>query len=246
MSAQLSQNLLLTVPLAPLAGAIAAGFFGRMIGRRASHMVTILGVLVAFIGYVASFFDPVQQLSQVYNTFLAGSAALDKILAVMDDEPTLVDAPDATPLPTIAGAGKFVCAVGAFVPEYADRLDESVNYLQVQLPPMNYVTPDEKVEASRRARATVFQLLQDRTGLTCEDLAKVQTVDPTVVSAKQALEMATIGAQSFLWLVTVVAIFAALSAFLPAVVAASAAVLAAGTAFSLFTWYDASRPLPSS
>jgi len=49
MSAQLSQNLLLTVPLAPLAGAIAAGFFGRMIGRRASHMVTILGVLVAFI-----------------------------------------------------------------------------------------------------------------------------------------------------------------------------------------------------
>ena len=49
MSAQLSQNLLLTVPLAPLAGAIAAGFFGRTIGRRASHMVTILGVLVAFI-----------------------------------------------------------------------------------------------------------------------------------------------------------------------------------------------------
>ncbi|MFG6469133.1 NADH-quinone oxidoreductase subunit L [Roseateles sp. BYS87W] len=49
MSAQLSQNLLLTVPLAPLAGAISAGFFGRTIGRRASHMVTILGVLVAFI-----------------------------------------------------------------------------------------------------------------------------------------------------------------------------------------------------
>ncbi|RTL42982.1 MAG: NADH-quinone oxidoreductase subunit L [Burkholderiales bacterium] len=49
MSAQLSQNLLLTVPLAPLAGAIAAGFFGRTIGRRASHTVTILGVLVAFI-----------------------------------------------------------------------------------------------------------------------------------------------------------------------------------------------------
>ena len=36
-----------------------------------------IGVLVAFIGYLASFFDPVQQLSQVYNTFLAGTAALD-------------------------------------------------------------------------------------------------------------------------------------------------------------------------
>jgi len=49
MSAQLSQNLLLTVPLAPLAGAIVAGFFGKTIGRRASHMATILGVLVAFV-----------------------------------------------------------------------------------------------------------------------------------------------------------------------------------------------------
>ncbi|MFW1401601.1 hypothetical protein ACEV76_24945, partial [Vibrio parahaemolyticus] len=39
----------LTVPLAPLAGAIVAGFFGKTVGRRGSHMVTILGVLVAFI-----------------------------------------------------------------------------------------------------------------------------------------------------------------------------------------------------
>jgi NADH-quinone oxidoreductase subunit L len=49
MSAQLSPNLLLTVPLAPLVGAIVAGFFGKTVGRRGSHMVTILGVLVAFI-----------------------------------------------------------------------------------------------------------------------------------------------------------------------------------------------------
>ena len=49
MSAQLSQNLLLAVPLAPLGGAIAAGLFGKAIGRRGAHTVTILGVLVAFI-----------------------------------------------------------------------------------------------------------------------------------------------------------------------------------------------------
>ena len=49
MSAQLSQNLLLAVPLAPLVGAIAAGLFGKVIGRRGAHTVTILGVLVAFI-----------------------------------------------------------------------------------------------------------------------------------------------------------------------------------------------------
>jgi NADH-quinone oxidoreductase subunit L len=49
MSTQLSQSLLLTVPLAPLAGSIVAGLFGKVIGRRASHVVTILGVLIAFI-----------------------------------------------------------------------------------------------------------------------------------------------------------------------------------------------------
>lgn len=49
MSTQLSQSLLLTVPLAPLAGSIVAGLFGKVIGRRASHIVTILGVLIAFI-----------------------------------------------------------------------------------------------------------------------------------------------------------------------------------------------------
>jgi NADH-quinone oxidoreductase subunit L len=49
MSATLSQNTLLAVPLAPLVGAIVAGFFGKMVGRRGSHAITILGVLIAFI-----------------------------------------------------------------------------------------------------------------------------------------------------------------------------------------------------
>jgi len=49
MSAQLSPHLLLAVPLAPLVGAVAAGFFGKVIGRSGAHTVTILGVLVAFI-----------------------------------------------------------------------------------------------------------------------------------------------------------------------------------------------------
>jgi NADH-quinone oxidoreductase subunit L len=49
MSAQLSSSLLLVVPLAPLVGAIAAGLFGNSIGRRGAHVVTILGVFVAFV-----------------------------------------------------------------------------------------------------------------------------------------------------------------------------------------------------
>ena len=49
MAAQLSQNLLLTVPLAPLAGAVVAGLFGRQVGRSGAHWVTIIGVLISFV-----------------------------------------------------------------------------------------------------------------------------------------------------------------------------------------------------
>ena len=54
MSQTLSASTLLAVPLAPLAGAVLAGIFGttfggNWIGRRLSHTLTILGVLVAFI-----------------------------------------------------------------------------------------------------------------------------------------------------------------------------------------------------
>ena len=48
MAAQLSSGLLLAVPMAPLVGALVAGLFGRQVGRRGAHTVTILGVAIAF------------------------------------------------------------------------------------------------------------------------------------------------------------------------------------------------------
>ncbi|HEY5321933.1 MAG TPA: NADH-quinone oxidoreductase subunit L, partial [Caldimonas sp.] len=48
MAAQLSSGLLLAVPVAPLVGAVVAGLFGRHVGRRGSHLVTILGVAISF------------------------------------------------------------------------------------------------------------------------------------------------------------------------------------------------------
>jgi NADH-quinone oxidoreductase subunit L len=54
MAGQLNANLLLAVPLAPLAGAVIAGlfgtsFFGNVVGRKVSHTVTILGVAIALV-----------------------------------------------------------------------------------------------------------------------------------------------------------------------------------------------------
>src|SRR5947208_626227 len=49
MSANLSTLQLVTVPMAPLVGSIVAGLFGRQIGRRNAHRITILGVFISFL-----------------------------------------------------------------------------------------------------------------------------------------------------------------------------------------------------
>ena len=66
-----------------------------------------LGTLFAFMLYVNNFFDPVQQLSQLYNTFLSATAALDKIMGVLDQQPQVVDKPGARELPRITGRVRF-------------------------------------------------------------------------------------------------------------------------------------------
>jgi ATP-binding cassette subfamily B protein len=54
-----------------------------------------IGVVVAFIGYLALFFEPIQQISQLYTTYQQGMAALDKIFDLLDTEPDMVDRPGA-------------------------------------------------------------------------------------------------------------------------------------------------------
>jgi ABC-type multidrug transport system fused ATPase/permease subunit len=54
-----------------------------------------IGVIVAFVGYLTTFFEPIQQLSQLYTTYQQGMAALDKIFDLLDTAPDMVDAPGA-------------------------------------------------------------------------------------------------------------------------------------------------------
>ena len=89
--------------LSSVAVAIVLGFGGALV---VDGSLTV-GVLLAFTLYLSNFFDPVQQLSQLYNTFLSATAALDRIISVLDEEPEVVDAPNARELPTIAGHVRF-------------------------------------------------------------------------------------------------------------------------------------------
>ena len=68
---------------------------------------TSTGVVFAFVAALNNFFDPIQQLSQLYTTYQSGMAALDKIFELLDEQPDLVDAPDAVSLGAIRGELRF-------------------------------------------------------------------------------------------------------------------------------------------
>ena len=90
-------------PGVELLSAVATGgilFYG---GVQAVEGRITIGVLVAFLAALNNFFDPIQQLSQLYTTYQSGMAALDKIFELLDEEPDLVDAPDAVELPRLRG-----------------------------------------------------------------------------------------------------------------------------------------------
>jgi ATP-binding cassette, subfamily B, bacterial len=89
--------------LSAIATAIVLGYGGYLVFG--GNMT--VGTLFAFVGYLSNFFDPVQQLSQLYNTFLSAVAALDKITEVLDEEPEVGDGPGAHELPRIAGRVRF-------------------------------------------------------------------------------------------------------------------------------------------
>jgi ABC-type multidrug transport system fused ATPase/permease subunit len=85
-----------------MSGLVSAGIllYG---GIQAVNGDITIGVLVAFLAALNNFFDPIQQLSQLYTTYQAGMAALDKIFELLDEEPDLVDAPGAVDLPRLRG-----------------------------------------------------------------------------------------------------------------------------------------------
>jgi ABC-type multidrug transport system fused ATPase/permease subunit len=72
-------------------------------GSQAIDGAIEVGVVVSFVGYLATFFEPIQELSQLYTTYQQGMAALDKIFDLLDTSPEMVDAPGAIDPGTIRG-----------------------------------------------------------------------------------------------------------------------------------------------
>jgi ATP-binding cassette subfamily B protein len=76
-------------------------------GYEAINGHTSTGVVFAFIAALNNFFDPIQQLSQLYTTYQSGMAALDKIFDLLDEQPDLMDPADPVDLPPLRGEVRF-------------------------------------------------------------------------------------------------------------------------------------------
>jgi ATP-binding cassette subfamily B protein len=60
-----------------------------------------IGAVAAFVLYLNSLFEPVQQLSQLYNTLQSAGAALHKLFGLLDTKPSIAERPGAVDLPLV-------------------------------------------------------------------------------------------------------------------------------------------------
>jgi ABC-type multidrug transport system fused ATPase/permease subunit len=119
-------------PAVELLSAIATAGILLFGGIQALHGEVTVGVLVAFVAALNNFFDPIQQLSQLYTTYQAGMAALDKIFELLDEEPDLADRPDALQLDRLRGEIEFDDVVFRYGGEASG---EAMCHINVHIPP---------------------------------------------------------------------------------------------------------------
>jgi ABC-type multidrug transport system fused ATPase/permease subunit len=89
--------------LGMLATAIVLWFGGQAV----TNGTVTLGVLVAFLSYVTRFFQPIQELSQIYTTLQSAMAGGEQVLKLLNTEPTVADLPHAQEMPPIKGRVDF-------------------------------------------------------------------------------------------------------------------------------------------
>jgi ABC-type multidrug transport system fused ATPase/permease subunit len=90
-------------PAVELLAAIGTAVILLYGGSQAIDGAIQIGIIVSFVGYLATFFEPIQELSQLYTTYQQGMAALDKIFDLLETKPDMVDAPGAIDPGTLRG-----------------------------------------------------------------------------------------------------------------------------------------------
>ena len=88
--------------LSILALAIVIGYGGYLYLHFDPPLVTI-GTIVAFSTYVPRFYDPIRELAQLFGQMQSAVAGSERIIELLEEPPTVADAPDSAPLGPVTG-----------------------------------------------------------------------------------------------------------------------------------------------
>ena len=95
------------LPSIEFLGMLATGIVLWFGGRAVTDGVVTLGVMVAFLSYVTRFFQPIQELSQLYTTMQSAMAGGEQVLRLLNTEPKVADPKSGQKMPPIKGQVTF-------------------------------------------------------------------------------------------------------------------------------------------
>jgi ATP-binding cassette, subfamily B, bacterial len=90
-------------PIVEFAGVLGIALIVGIGGAFVSADIVTVGTVAAFVLYLNNLFEPIQQLSQLYNTLQQAGAALQKLFELLDERPSIAERPGAVDLPGEGG-----------------------------------------------------------------------------------------------------------------------------------------------
>jgi ABC-type multidrug transport system fused ATPase/permease subunit len=114
---QTFRQLAIFMPAVKLVGNLTTGVVLLYGGFRVLHGEMTIGTLAAFLLYLRMFFEPMQEISQFFNTFQSASSALEKLAGVLAQKPAIADPSVPVQPETIRGEIAFHDVQFSYVPD---------------------------------------------------------------------------------------------------------------------------------
>jgi ABC-type multidrug transport system fused ATPase/permease subunit len=111
------QLLAIFMPTVKLVGNLTTGVVLLYGGYRVLHGQMTIGTLAAFLLYLRMFFEPMQEISQFFNTFQSASSALEKLAGVLAQKPAIADPADPVRPDRVRGEIAFRGVHFSYVPD---------------------------------------------------------------------------------------------------------------------------------
>jgi ATP-binding cassette subfamily B protein len=107
---------LLAYPVSQFVSSLQIALIGLVGGILVIEGNLAIAVVVSFFGYAGRLSEPISQLGQLFASALKAAAGAARVFAIIDEEPQVVDRPDAVELPAIDGRVVFDHVDFSYVP----------------------------------------------------------------------------------------------------------------------------------